>query len=174
MDTNLPMADGQSIQFLAFNFASRTYTFKRLAQGLSTSVSAFSSFMQQNLDNVITADKCFQYVDGISVGAHDLQDMLEKLIAVLTCIMESGMKSATDKCAVGLKEIQFLGNTITQQQQQHMLANILSGCQKSVLVLTDKRAVTGFFQTKFIPPTLWNACDHILSFDIIWDIPRKS
>ena len=71
------MADEQSIQLLAFNFASRTYAFKRLAQGLSRSVSAFSSFMRQNLDTVITADKCFQYVDDIGVGAHDLPDMLE-------------------------------------------------------------------------------------------------
>ena len=27
------------------------------------------------------------------------------------------------------------------------------------LVMTDNRSVTRFFQTKVIPPTLWNACD---------------
>ena len=48
-----------------------------------------------------------------------------------------------------------------------MFANILWGCEKPVLVLTDNRAVTRFFQTKIIPPTLWNALDHVLSFDII-------
>ena len=106
-------ADEQSIQLLAFNFASRTYAFKRLAQGLSRSVSAFSSFMRQNLDTVITADSLIQYIDDIGVGAHDRPDMLEKLSAVFTCIRESGMKLATDKCAFGLKEIEFLGNTIT-------------------------------------------------------------
>ena len=73
------MANEQSIQLLAFNFASRTYAFKTLAHGLSRSVSAFSSFMRQNLDHVITADKCLQYVDDIGIGAHDLPDMLEKL-----------------------------------------------------------------------------------------------
>ena len=83
------MADEQSIQLLALNFASRTYAFKRLAQGLSRSLSAFSSFMRQNLDPVITADKCFQYVDDIGAGAHDLPDMLEKLSAVFTSIRES-------------------------------------------------------------------------------------
>ena len=39
------------------------------------------------------------------LGAHDLPDMLEKLSAIFTCIRESGMKLATDKCAFGLKEI---------------------------------------------------------------------
>ena len=29
------------------------------------------------------------------------------------------------------------------------------------LVLTDNRSVTRFFQTKAIPPTLWNACDYV-------------
>ena len=30
------------------------------------------------------------------------------------------------------------------------------------LVMTDNRSVTRFFQTKAIPPTLWNACDYVL------------
>ena len=109
------MANVQSIQLLAFNFALQTYAFKKLAQGLSRSVSGFSSFMRQYLEPVITADKCFQYVDDIGVGAHDLQDMLEKLSAVFTSIRESGMKLATDKCTFGFKETQFLGNTITSE-----------------------------------------------------------
>ena len=33
------------------------------------------------------------------------------------------------------------------------------------LVMTDNRSVTRFFQTKMIPPTLWNACDHVLQFN---------
>ena len=33
------------------------------------------------------------------------------------------------------------------------------------LVMTDKISVTRFFQTKAIPPTLWNACDYVLQFN---------
>ena len=33
------------------------------------------------------------------------------------------------------------------------------------LVMTDNRSVTRFFQTKAIPPTLWNACDDVLQFN---------
>ena len=327
---SVPMADDQSVQLLAFNFASRTYAFQRLAQGLSRSVSAFSSFMRQNLDPVITADKCFQYVDDIGIGAYDTEDMLEKLEAVFKCIRESGMKLATDKCAFGLAEIQFLGNTITSEgltpirqkittflnsfkmpktvkqikrmigffmfykafipeladkllpfykllkkdsdlktTEEHKImlekltndlqtacemslklpktnkqyvimtdasfyaagfvlmiedytdkkhdqnaetkpyapvsfgsrifqpnqlkmsiyakeflavhfaldtfGNLIWGCEKPVLILTDNQAVTRFFQTKIIPPSLWNALDHVLSFEIILGhIPGKA
>ena len=31
--------------------------------------------------------------------------------------------------------------------------------------MTDNRSVTRFFQTKAIPPTLWNACDYVLQFN---------
>ena len=43
----LQMADQRSIEMLAFNFASRTFAYKRLAQGLSRALSAFSSFMRE-------------------------------------------------------------------------------------------------------------------------------
>ena len=61
----LQMADQRSVEMLAFNFASRTFAYKRLAQGLSRSVSAFSSFMCEYLDPVVKADRCAQYVDDI-------------------------------------------------------------------------------------------------------------
>ena len=59
----LQMADQQPIELLAFNFASRTFSYQRLAQGLSRSLWAFSSFLQKYLDPVIKADQRAQYVD---------------------------------------------------------------------------------------------------------------
>ena len=50
-------------------------------------------------------------------------------------------------------------------------ANFIWGCKKPVLILTDNRSVTRFFQTKIIPPTHWNALDHVLSFDINSRLP---
>ena len=55
----LQMADQRSVEMLAFNFASRTFDYRRLAQGLSRSVSAFSSFMREYLDPVVKTDQCF-------------------------------------------------------------------------------------------------------------------
>ena len=45
-------------------------------------------------------------------------------------------------------------------------AHILSESSEPTNVLTDnKSSVTRFFQTKAIPPSLWNACDYVLQFN---------
>ena len=69
----LQMADQRSIEMLAFNFASRTFAYRRLAQGLSRALSAFSSFMREYLDKVIKADQCAQYVDDIGIAANNAE-----------------------------------------------------------------------------------------------------
>ena len=44
-------------------------------------------------------------------------------------------------------------------------ADILWEASKPTIVLTDNKSVTRFFQTKAIPPSLWNACDYVLQFN---------
>ena len=44
-------------------------------------------------------------------------------------------------------------------------AHILWEAAKPTVVLTDNKSVKGFFQTKAIPPSLWNACDYVLQFN---------
>ena len=61
---SLQMADQRSVEMLAFNFASRTFAYKRLAQGLSRSMSAFLFFMRDYLDPVVKANQCAQYLRG--------------------------------------------------------------------------------------------------------------
>ena len=43
-------------------------------------------------------------------------------------------------------------------------AHILWEATKPKIVLTDNKSVTRFFQTKAVPPALWNACDYVLQF----------
>ena len=43
-------------------------------------------------------------------------------------------------------------------------SHILWGSTKPIIVLTDNKSVTRFFQTKMIPPSLWKACDFVLQF----------
>ena len=43
-------------------------------------------------------------------------------------------------------------------------AHILWETPKPTIVLTDNKSVTRFFQTKAIPPSLWNACGYVLQF----------
>ena len=54
------------------------------------------------------------------------------------------------------------------------LGHIFSGATKPVIIMTDSKSVTRFFQTKMIPPPLWNACDFVLQFNFtIAHIPGK-
>ena len=49
------------------------------------------------------------------------------------------------------------------------------GTLKPVIILTDNKSVTRFFQTKIIPPTCWNACDYVIQFNFtIAHIPGKN
>ena len=43
--------------------------------------------------------------------------------------------------------------------------HIFWGTAKPVIILTDDKSVTRFFQTKIIPPPLWNACDFVIQFN---------
>ena len=44
-------------------------------------------------------------------------------------------------------------------------AHILWEATKPTIVLTDNKSVNRVFQTKAIPPALWNACDYVLQFN---------
>ena len=111
----LQMADQRSVEKLAFNFASRTFAYKRLAQGLSRSVSAFSSFMREYLDPVVKADQCAQYVDDIGIAANNATDLTRNIRAVFKCIRQAGLKLTIEKCHFGLRQVEFLGRTISAE-----------------------------------------------------------
>ena len=63
------------MEMLAFNFSSRTFAYKRLAQGLSRFVSAFPSFMREYLDPVVKVDQYAQYVDDIAIAENNATDL---------------------------------------------------------------------------------------------------
>ena len=44
-------------------------------------------------------------------------------------------------------------------------AHFLWETSKPTIVLTNNKSVNRFFQTKAIPPSLWNACDYVLQFN---------
>ena len=109
----LQMADQRSIEMLAFNFASRTFAYRRLAQ--ARALSAFSSFKREYLDKVIKADQCAQYVDDIGIAANNAAQLINNLRATFQCIRTAGLKLTMHKCHFGGKEIDFLGRTITPE-----------------------------------------------------------
>ena len=53
-------------------------------------------------------------------------------------------------------------------------AHIFWCATKPVIIMTVSNSVNRFFQTKMIPPPLWNACDFVLQFNFtIAHIPGK-
>ena len=122
------MPDQQSIELLAFNFASRTFAYRRLAQGLSRSLSAFSSFTSKYLDPVIRTDQCAQYVDDIGTAAYSPQQLINNLRAVFQCLRKVDLKLSIAKCRFGVQEVVFLGRTMTTKgvaPQKQKLAKFL-------------------------------------------------
>ena len=107
------MADQRAIKLLALNFASRTFGYRRLAQGLSRALSPFSSFMREYLDKGIKADQFAQYVDDIGIAANDAEQLINKLRASFQCFQKTGLKLTMHKCHFGATEVDFLGRTIT-------------------------------------------------------------
>ena len=99
------MADQRSVEMLAFNFASRTFAYKRLAQGLSRSVFAFSSFMREYLDPAVKADQCAQYVDDIRIAANNATDFTRNIRAVFKCIFHAGLTLTIEKCLFGVRQV---------------------------------------------------------------------
>ena len=151
----LKMADPVSVQLLSFNFNSRTFAYLRLAQGLSRSMSAFSSFMRKYMDPCIAADRCFQYVDDLGTAAHTFEELLINLSEIFTCIRRAGLKLTMAKCEFGSAEIKFLGSTISSdgmspnhEKVQHFLRNM-----KMPKTPKQIRRLIGFFQffRAFIP-----------------------
>ena len=110
----LQIADQRSVEMLAFNFASRTFAYKTLAQGLSRSVS-FSSFVLELLDPVVKADQCGQYVDDIGIAANNATDLTRNIRAVFKCIHQAGLKLAIKKCHFGVRQVEFPGRIISTE-----------------------------------------------------------
>ena len=107
------MADDLSVQLLAFNFGSRTYAYKYLAQGLSKSVTGFSSFIRHYLDPCLTADLCTQFMDDIGSAVNNFQDLTPTLQKIFECIRRSGLTFSPKKCEIGTQRMKFLGNIVT-------------------------------------------------------------
>ena len=109
------MTDQRSVELLAFKFSSGTFAYRRLAQGLSRALSAFSSFLREYLDSVIKADQCAQYVDDIGIAASTTKQLIQSIRAVFKCIREAGLKLTIEKCHFEVTQVEFFGRTITPE-----------------------------------------------------------
>ena len=134
------MADQRSVEILAFKFASELFAYKRLAQDLSRSVSAFSSFISGYLDPASKDDECAQYVDDIGIATNNAMILTRNNRAVLQCIRNAGLKLTIEKCHFGVRQVEFLGRTISSEgvsSQAHKIQKFI----KKLRFLTLKKVL---------------------------------
>ena len=108
------MTDQKSVENLAFNFASRTLVYRRHAQGLSSSVPAFSSFVRRYLDQVLKADQCAHY--DIVIAANTATAITRQNWATLKCLSKTGLKLTTELLHSGVRHFEMLDKAISPDE----------------------------------------------------------
>ena len=101
------MANQRPVKMLEFNFADRSFASRRLTQGLTRSLSAFSSLMSDYFDPVIKTDQCAQYVDDTGIAAISPEQLTTNLRAVFKCIQNGEIKLIMAKSHCGTKKNRF-------------------------------------------------------------------
>ena len=158
------MADDLSVQLLAFNFASRTFAYTCLAQGLNKSVTGFSSFVKHYLDPCLAANICTQFMDDIAAGVNEFDELIPVLRKIFDCLRTSGLKLSAHKCEFGTTKINYLGSTITPKgisPESEKIQKFLDQIRMPTTVKQVKRLI-GFVQffRNFMP----NLGDKLLPF----------
>ena len=73
----------------------------------------FSSFTRECLDPTVKANQCAQYVEDIGIAANIAMDRTRNIRAVLQCIRQAVLKLTFGNCRFGVRQIEFLGRTIS-------------------------------------------------------------
>ena len=107
------IADPLSVQFLSFNFASRTYAYTRLSQSLNKAVIGFSSFVRSYLDSCLVAKLCTQFFNDIGCGLETFEQLVPAFRQIFDGLRKSGLRLTPHKCEIGMASINFLCKTIT-------------------------------------------------------------
>ena len=71
--------------------------------------------MREYLDPVVKADQCAQNVDDIGIAASNATDLTWNIRAVFKCIRQAGLKLTNEKCHFGVRQVEFLGRTISPE-----------------------------------------------------------
>ena len=108
------MADEQSFQLLSFNFGARTFLYRRPGQGLSSSPSAVNSFVRENFDPVVEADRCAKHVDDIGIAAGTADELFQNIELKLQWIELVALRLFMSKSTFGLDMIENLGKTVNK------------------------------------------------------------
>ena len=100
--------------------------------------------MREYLDSVIKADQCAKYVDVIGIAANNTQELIRNIKAVFECIRRAGLKLTIEKCSFGLREIEFLGRTISPDGVAPQAHKIRKFLEKQVNFPKSKKVLQRF------------------------------
>ena len=67
------------------------------------------------MDPVVEADQCAQYVDEIGIAANNATDLTRNIRAVFKRIRQAELKLTIEKCHFGVRQVEFLGRTISAE-----------------------------------------------------------
>ena len=85
--------------------------------------------MREYLDPVVKADQCAQYVDDIGIAANNATDLTRNIRSVFRSIRNAGLKLTIEKCHFGVRQVEFLGRTISSEgvsPEAHKIQNFLN------------------------------------------------
>ena len=71
--------------------------------------------MREDLDPVVKADQCAQYVDDIGIAINNATDLTRNIRAVFKYIRQAGLKLTFEKGHFGVRQVEFLGKTISPE-----------------------------------------------------------
>ena len=158
------MADPLSVQLLAFNFASRTMAYQRLARRLNRAVTGFSAFVRNYLEPCLSANICTQFMDDVGCGIDSPEQLLPYLRQIFQRLRRSGLKLSPEKCIFGSEQVDFLGNVTTKEgikPEKEKIEKFLRTLEvpKSVKQVKRLIGILQFFRN-FIP----NLNEHLMPF----------
>ena len=112
--------------------------------------------MREYLDPVVKADQCAQYVDDIGIAANGATDLTRNVRAVFKCIRQAGLKRTIEKCHFGVRQVYFLGTTISSEgvsSQSHKIQNFLNKLRFPKSKKALQRYLVGFvnYYRNYIP-----------------------
>ena len=107
------MADGLPVQLWAFNFASRTFAYICLSQGLYEFDTEISSFVMSYIESCRTTNFSRQSKDDIAAGVSNFEEIILALRESVDCLREMGLKLSTQNCEFRTLDIDYLSSSIT-------------------------------------------------------------
>ena len=149
------MADNISVQLLAFKFASRTYAYKCLVQGLNMSVNGCSSFIRHFFDPSLASGNCTQFMDEIGNAVTNFEKLVPSLREIFISVRQSGLQLSPKKCEIETDTMKCLGKNISAEKispEKSKITKLLDKFEMPTITKQVKRllGITQFFRN-YIP-----------------------